>query len=123
MRVPFGFETRQLPDQDTESNPIGSMSWEPGSAITHLFSRGRQTSGALPDCRPAFGEQNCAGPDGTVVALAGFVPLDVAIGRAVACCVHPAASWRRLPASGRVLLVAAYVSASYVTVLMVLLLA
>jgi hypothetical protein len=34
--------------------------------------------------------------------------------------MHPGASWRRLPASGRVLLVAAYVSASYVTVLMLL---
>jgi hypothetical protein len=34
--------------------------------------------------------------------------------------VHPFAAWRRLPASGRVLLVAAYVSASYVTVLALL---
>jgi hypothetical protein len=49
------------------------------------------------------------------------MPLDVAIGRALACCVHPSASWRLLPASGRVLLVAAYVSASYVTVLAALL--
>ncbi len=48
------------------------------------------------------------------------VPLDVVIGRALAWCVHPSASWRRLPASGRVLLVAAYVSASYVTVLTLL---
>ena len=51
------------------------------------------------------------------------VPLDVAIGRALACCVHPVASWRLLPAYGRVVLVAAYVSASYVTVLTALLLA
>jgi hypothetical protein len=50
----------------------------------------------------------------------GGVPLEVVIGRSVACCVHPSASWRRLPASGRVLLVAAYVSASYVTVLTLL---
>ena len=48
------------------------------------------------------------------------MPLDVVIGRALAFSVHPSASWRRLPASGRVLLVAAYVSASYVTVLAVL---
>ena len=49
------------------------------------------------------------------------MPLDVVIGRALAYCVHPSASWRRLPASGRVLLVAAYVSASYVTVVTLLL--
>jgi hypothetical protein len=51
------------------------------------------------------------------------VPFDVAIGRALAWCAHPYLSWRRLPASGRVLLVAAYVSASYVTVLTLLLVA
>jgi len=50
------------------------------------------------------------------------VPLELAIGRALACCAHPAISWRRLPASGRVMLVAAYVSASYVTVLTLLML-
>jgi hypothetical protein len=49
------------------------------------------------------------------------VPLSVAIGRSVAFCVHPGASWRCLPASGRVWLVAAYVSAGYVTVLIALL--
>jgi hypothetical protein len=49
------------------------------------------------------------------------MPFDVVIGRALAWCVHPFASWRRLPASGRVLLVAAYVSASYVSVLALLL--
>jgi hypothetical protein len=48
------------------------------------------------------------------------MPLSVVIGRALACCAHPRASWRCLPASGRVLLVAAYVSASYVTVLTLL---
>jgi len=51
------------------------------------------------------------------------VPMDVVIGRALACCAHPVLSWRRLPAHGRVVLVAAYVSASYVTVLTALLLA
>jgi hypothetical protein len=38
----------------------------------------------------------------------------------MACCAYPAAAWRRLPASGRVLLLAAYVSASYVAVLTLL---
>jgi hypothetical protein len=50
----------------------------------------------------------------------GAVPAHVVIGRAVAYCAYPSASWRRLPASGRVMLVAAYVSASYVTVLTLL---
>jgi len=51
------------------------------------------------------------------------MPLEVVIGRGLACCVHPSASWRRLPASGRVFLVAAYVSASYATVLTLLFIA
>ncbi len=59
-------------------------------------------------------------PSGTVVAHAGRVPLDLIIGRALAWCVHPAAAWHRLPARGRDLLVAAYVSASYITVLTLL---
>ena len=59
-------------------------------------------------------------PGGTVVARAGLVPLDLLIGRALAWCVHPVAAWQRLPARGRVLLVAAYVSASYTTVLTLL---
>jgi len=49
------------------------------------------------------------------------VPFDVVIGRSLACCAHPVVAWRRLPASGRVLLIAAYVSASYLTVLTLLL--
>jgi hypothetical protein len=58
---------------------------------------------------------------GTVVAQGGLVPLDLLIGRALAWCVHPTAAWQRLPARGRVLLVAAYVGASYTTVLTLLL--
>ena len=46
---------------------------------------------------------------------------EVVVGRALAYCAHPSVSWRRLPAPGRVLLVAAYVGASYVTVLILLL--
>jgi hypothetical protein len=56
-------------------------------------------------------------------ALLGSVPLDIVLGRALACCAHPWASWRLLPARGRLWLVAAYVSASYVTVLSLLLIA
>jgi len=49
--------------------------------------------------------------------------MDVVIGRTLACCAHPVLSWRRLPAHGRVVLVAAYVSASYAIVLMALFIA
>ena len=64
---------------------------------------------------PFRGWNRCCYQDG--------VPLDVAIGRALACCVHPVVAWRRSTAYGRVGLVAAYVSASYVTMLAALLLA
>jgi hypothetical protein len=49
------------------------------------------------------------------------VTADVVIGRTLACCVHPAAAWRRLPAAGRALIVGTYFAASYVGVLAVLL--
>ena len=48
------------------------------------------------------------------------MPLDLIAGRALAFCVHPYAAWRRLTASGRALLVAAYFTASYAVVLAVL---
>lgn len=44
------------------------------------------------------------------------------IGRGAAFCVHPALAWRRVPASRRALIVAAYFGASYVSVLTALLL-
>jgi hypothetical protein len=46
--------------------------------------------------------------------------VEILIGRSLAFCLHPSAAWRRLPATGRVLLVAAYFSGSYVTVLALL---
>jgi len=52
--------------------------------------------------------------------LVSRVPLDVAMGRSLAYAMNPTTSWRRLSARGRVGLVAAYVSASYVAVLMLL---
>jgi len=51
------------------------------------------------------------------------MPLEVVTGRALAFCAHPLSAWDRLPASGRILLVAAYVSASYAIVLMALFIA
>jgi hypothetical protein len=77
-----------------------------------------QSAAAAPD---RFLDGNPPVRGGNEFAVTRTMPLDVAIGRALACCVHPWASWRLLPASGRVLLVAAYVSASYVTVLTALL--
>jgi hypothetical protein len=47
--------------------------------------------------------------------------LDVIAGRGLAFCAHPFAAWRRLPASGRALLVGAYFTASYTVVLALLL--
>jgi hypothetical protein len=45
---------------------------------------------------------------------------DIIIGRTLACCVHPAAAWRRLSASGRILIVATYFAVGYFGVLAVL---
>jgi hypothetical protein len=59
--------------------------------------------------------------------LAGFLrrdsPMSVEIvfGRLLAVCVHPQAAWRRLPVSGRFVLMAAYFGAAYVAVLSALL--
>ena len=45
------------------------------------------------------------------------MPVEILLGRALAFCVHPTAAWRRLPASGRAMVVAVYLGAGYVTVL------
>jgi hypothetical protein len=47
--------------------------------------------------------------------------IEVALGRSLACCVHPSAAWRRLRPGGRVLLVGAYFGASYAGALIALL--
>jgi hypothetical protein len=49
------------------------------------------------------------------------VTFDVLLGRSAAFCLHPFLAWRRLPATGRVLLVGAYFGGSYVAVLAALL--
>lgn len=43
-----------------------------------------------------------------------------AIGRSLAMCVHPVAAWRRGSLRGRVVVVGAYVAASYTAVLLAL---
>ncbi len=57
---------------------------------------------------------------GTVFAQLERMSADVVIGRTLACCVHPAAAWRRLSASGRALIIVAYFAVSYLGVLAVL---
>jgi hypothetical protein len=49
------------------------------------------------------------------------VEIEVAIGRSLAMCLHPSAAWRVLPPVHRLLLVAAYFGAGYVSVLVALL--
>ena len=43
--------------------------------------------------------------------------IEVCLGRGLAFLVHPAAAWKRLRPRGRVLLLSAYVTVSYVAVL------
>jgi len=43
--------------------------------------------------------------------------IEICLGRGLALLVHPAAAWRRLPARGRVILLSAYATVSYVAVL------
>jgi hypothetical protein len=47
---------------------------------------------------------------------------ELALARLAACCVHPAAAWNRLTPGARTLVVGAYVVASYLAVLGILLL-
>jgi hypothetical protein len=56
-----------------------------------------------------------------MIALGRGMSFDVAIGRWMACVVHPEAAWRRLRPRWRAALVATYVGAGYVATLLVLL--
>jgi hypothetical protein len=47
--------------------------------------------------------------------------LDVALGRWLACAVHPYAAWRALRPSGRAMLIGTYFGAGYLGALMALL--
>jgi hypothetical protein len=46
---------------------------------------------------------------------------DVVIGRTLACCLHPAAAWRRVSRSGKALIVGTYFVVGYLGALVVLL--
>ena len=45
------------------------------------------------------------------------MPIEICVGRALALFVHPAAAWLRLSGRGRVILLGAYATAGYVSVL------
>ena len=45
---------------------------------------------------------------------------EMVIGRTLACCVHPAAAWRRVSGSGKALIVSAYFAVAYFGVLVAL---
>ncbi|HEY0875653.1 MAG TPA: hypothetical protein VGD94_19405 [Vicinamibacterales bacterium] len=47
--------------------------------------------------------------------------LETALGRWMACAVHPQSAWRILPAKGRALLLGTYFGIGYVAALLVLL--
>jgi hypothetical protein len=49
------------------------------------------------------------------------MPPEIALGRWLAFCAHPAAAWRVLPPLGRCLLAASYAACSFVTSLTLLL--
>jgi hypothetical protein len=51
------------------------------------------------------------------------MPIEIYMGRGLALLVHPAAAWRRLRPTGRVILLGAYATGSYVAVLTALFLA
>jgi hypothetical protein len=49
--------------------------------------------------------------------------IEIAIGRLMACCIHPAAAWQRLRTPGRAILVGTYFGASYLMALAALFIA
>jgi hypothetical protein len=66
-------------------------------------------------------QRNAGRPVGTGFALGRRMSADIVIGRTLACCVHPAAAWRRLPASGKAVIITTYFAVSYFGVLALLL--
>ncbi len=55
-----------------------------------------------------------------MIATRTSMSVEIAVGRWLACAVHPQAAWRRSRARERALLVATYVGAGYVATLLVL---
>ena len=76
----------------------------------------RQTTLAAEHCSSQFG---CPA-DGPNLATYGDMSVEIALGRWLACAVHPQAAWHRSRARERALLVATYMGAGYVATLIVL---
>jgi hypothetical protein len=55
-----------------------------------------------------------------MIASAPVMSVEVALGRWMACAVHPEAAWRKSRARERALLVATYAGAGYLATLIVL---
>jgi hypothetical protein len=58
---------------------------------------------------------------GALIAVRCGMSFEIALGRWLACVVHPEAAWRRLRLRGRAVLVATYMGAGYVGTLLLLL--
>ena len=76
----------------------------------------RQT---IRDCHACLSEFLMV-EDGSIIASEHRMSLEVALGRWLACAVHPAAAWRKSQARERALLVATYAGAGYLATLIVL---
>ena len=76
---------------------------------------------SLPAPAQPFGAQFCIAVVELVLLNLPVMSVDIVIGRTLACCLHPAAAWRRVSASGRALIVGTYFAASYLAVLALLL--
>jgi hypothetical protein len=74
----------------------------------------------LPAPAQPFHAQFCLAVVELVLLNQPVMSVDIVIGRTLACCLHPAAAWRRVSASGRALIVGTYFAASYLAVLAVL---
>ena len=55
-----------------------------------------------------------------MIASDGSMSVEIALGRWMACAVHPEAAWRKSRARERALLVVTYVGAGYLATLVVL---
>jgi len=50
----------------------------------------------------------------------GVMPLEVLLGRGLACCLYPRAAWRVLTRTGRAFVICAYATGGFVTTLVAL---
>jgi hypothetical protein len=70
---------------------------------------------------PDFQQIVAASPAELGLLVPARMSADVVIGRTLACCVHPAAAWRRVSKAGKAVILGAYFVVGYLGVLAVLL--